>query len=430
MTHQSLAPDPALNAARRVDGERLWQRLVEMASIGAIPGGGVCRQALTPEDIVARERLIGWATQRGYQIAVDPIANLFIRRPGTDPDAPPVLVGSHMDSQPQGGRFDGIYGVLAALAALAALDAAGVRTRHPVELVAWTNEEGGRFAPGAMGSMTFAGQCRLEDCLDVTDSAGVRFGDVLRETLNATPDAGRRPLGFPVAGYLEAHIEQGPRLEAENKTIGIVTGVQGARWFQVTVSGETGHAGTVPRRLRRDALQAVLDMIQALNGLMYDPSDTVRFTVGRLTVSPNSPNAIPERVRFSIDFRHPDARLLAAKGEAVETVVRGAAGDCRVEIQETFHHAPCEFHPGVVAALESATRRLNLPFLRLPSGAFHDALFLNDRCPTGMVFVPCEKGISHDVRENATPEDLCAGSRVLTATLATLADKPPEHEET
>ena len=429
MPHHSLAPDPALNAARAVDGERLWQRLMEMASIGAIPGGGVCRQALSPEDIVARERLIGWAGQRGYRVAVDSIANLFIRRPGMIPTAPPVLVGRHMDSQPRGGRFDGIYGVLAGLAALEALDAAGIQTRHPVELVAWTNEEGGRFAPGAMGSMVFAGQRRLDDCLDAVDSAGVKFADALRETLNATPDAECRPLGFPVAGYLEAHIEQGPRLEAEGKPIGIVTGIQGARWFDVMVQGETGHAGTTPRALRRDALQAALDMIQALKGLMYDPSDTVRFTVGRFTVSPNSPNAIPERARFSVDFRHPDGRLLAEKGDAVAQVVRGAAGACEVNITETFHHDPCVFHPAVVAALGAASNRLQLPSLRLPSGAFHDALFLNDRCPTGMVFVPCEKGISHDVRENAEPGDLEAGARVLTAALASLAEQPPTIEE-
>jgi N-carbamoyl-L-amino-acid hydrolase len=239
---------------------------MEMAKIGAIPGNGVNRQALTREDIAARKLLIAWAEGRGFSIGMDAIGNLFIRRQGRNPDAAPVLTGSHMDSQPSGGRFDGIYGVLAGLEALEALDQAGAITERPIEVVAWTNEEGGRFSPGAMGSMVFTESRRLEDCLGIADSQGILFGDALAEALAATPKAEKRALNFPVAAYVEAHIEQGPKLESEGLPIGVVTGIQGSRWFEVEVLGESAHAGTTPLKLRRDALQEALAAITALTG--------------------------------------------------------------------------------------------------------------------------------------------------------------------
>lgn len=411
------------SAAEQVSEARLWQRHMEMAELGAIPGNGVNRQALSEEDIAARRLLIDWARARGFTAAQDAIGNLFIRRLGRDPSAAPVLTGSHLDSQPSGGRFDGTYGVLAGLEALEALEDAGAVTERPVEVVAWTNEEGGRFAPGAMGSMVFTGACALADCLAVTDSNGVRLEDALAATLEATPIDGIRSFNFPIAAYIEAHIEQGPHLEAEGVPIGVVTGIQGSRWFEVEVLGESAHAGAAPLKTRRDALQDALAAIQALNLTMADDSDTLRFTVGRFEVTPNSPNTVASRVLFTIDLRHPEAQVLDRLGDIVEETCKDAAGRCDVRVREIFHRAPCEFDAAVQAAIEESARELALPATRMPSGAFHDAQFLNDVCPSGMLFVPCEKGISHNPAEKALPKDLAAGARVLTLALLRLATR-------
>ncbi len=407
--------------AEQVREDRLWDRLMAMARIGEIPGNGVNRQALSSEDIAARRLLVEWARARGFGVSVDGIGNLFLRRSGRNSAAPPVLTGSHLDSQPKGGRFDGVYGVLAGLEALEALEDAGVETDRPVVAVAWTNEEGGRFAPGAMGSMVFSGARRLEDCLETRDGDGVRFGDALKETLAATADAEMVDFNFPLAGYVEAHIEQGPRLEAEGVPIGIVTGIQGLRWFEVEILGESAHAGAAPMRGRHDALQAALAAIQKLNDVMHDESDTVRFTVGRFDVSPNTPNSVAGQVVFSIDLRHPDAAVLERLGAAVRPACEGAASGCGVRVREIFERPPTAFDPGVQNLIMDSAQDLSLPAIPLPSGAFHDALFLNEICPTGMIFVPCEKGISHNPAENASPADLAAGARVLALTLARMA---------
>ena len=413
--------EAAKRAAAAVDEERLWRRHMAMAEIGRTRVGGVSRQALSGDDIRARVLLLQWAAARGYEPAVDDIANLFVRRPGRDPDAAPVVAGSHMDSQPAGGRFDGIFGVLAGLEALEALDDAGVASARPIDVVAWTNEEGGRFAPGAMGSAVFAKHMRLADCLDLEDAAGIALRDALAETLAATPGLARRPFGFPIAAYVEPHIEQGPQLEATGKQIGVVTGIQGARWYVVEVTGEPGHAGTAPLGARKDAVRASVAMIAGLQELMHDETDQLRFTVGRIEVIPNSPNTIPASVTFSIDFRHPEAAVLDQRGARIEEVCRRFAGPCDVRVTETFNRPPCAFPARIVDAIEKAAHDLGIPYMRLPSGAFHDANFIADLAPTGMIFVPCEKGISHSPAENARPEDLAAGARVLAATLIDLA---------
>jgi beta-ureidopropionase / N-carbamoyl-L-amino-acid hydrolase len=413
--------DAAVRAAAAVDQERLWRRHMAMAEIGKIPGGGVSRQALSGDDIRARALLLEWTAARGYQPAVDAIANLFVRRPGRDLAAVPVVTGSHMDSQPAGGRFDGIFGVLAGLEALEALDDAGVATARPIDVVAWTNEEGGRFAPGCMGSAVFAGHMQLADCLDLADAAGALFRDALAETLAATPDLPRRPFGFPIAAYLEPHIEQGPQLEATGHQIGVVTGIQGARWYVVDVDGEPGHAGTAPLGGRKDAVRAAVAMIGGAQELMHDETDQLRFTVGRIEVFPNSPNTIPARVTFSIDFRHPESAVLDHRGSRIDEICRRFAGPCAVRVSETFNRPPCAFPARIVNTIEHAARALGLLHMSLPSGAFHDANFIADLAPTGMIFVPCEKGISHSPAENARPEDLAAGARVLAATLVELA---------
>jgi N-carbamoyl-L-amino-acid hydrolase len=417
----SAMPELRLSAAGAVRENRLWQRHVAMARIGAIPANGVNRQCLTHEDIRARALLISWAKARGYQVMVDDIANLYIRRDGLDTSAPPVVTGSHMDTQPAGGRFDGIYGVLAGLEALEALDDRGIQTRLPVEVVAWTNEEGSRFSPGAMGSAVFTGARLLEDCLPVTDLEGITFENALRQTLNATPSLERVALGRPLSAYVEAHIEQGPELEEKGLPIGIVTGIQGSRWFLVKIEGEGAHAGTTSMRVRKDAVRSAVNIIAALQEMMHDADDRVRFTVGRFDVTPNSPNTVPEEVMFSIDFRHPDAEVLEKKAKRIDDICKRYAGPCKATVAETFNRAPSAFAPNVVGMLQRAAEDLDIGHQRMASGAFHDANFLAEVCPTAMLFVPCEGGVSHNPAENAKPADLAAGARVLAATLVDLA---------
>lgn len=415
--------EDAQDAVDRVDQERLWQRHMEMARIGAIPGNGVNRAAFSKEDIAARRLLVSWARARNFGLAIDAVGNIFIRRPGTDPHAAPVMTGSHMDSQPRGGRFDGIYGVLAGLEAMEAIEEAGVKTRHPVELVAWSNEEGGRFQPCTMGSAVYTGAKPLADFLEVKDNEGVALKDALAHTLAATPDIPARALNAPAAAYIEAHIEQGPLLEQEGKTIGVVTGIQGLRWFNVEIAGETAHAGTTPLGLRKDALREAIAAINALHELTRDASDTVRFTVGRMLVTPNSPNSVASHVLFSVDVRHPDPATIRRLGEAVEPAVHRAVKLCSVKVTPTLHDDPCGFDPAVVECVERAAAALKLPHRRMPSGASHDAMYMARVCPTGMIFVPCERGISHNEAENAKPADLAAGARVLTAALLDLANR-------
>jgi N-carbamoyl-L-amino-acid hydrolase len=410
-------------AATAVDGARQWSRLMEMAQIGSIAGGGVNRACLTPLDRDARRRLMAWAQAAGATVTIDDAANLWLRREGSDPAAAPVLTGSHMDSQPEGGRFDGIYGVIAGLEVLEAMHAAGLRTRRAIEVVAWTNEEGGRFAPGCMGSMAWSGTRRLADFADARDPEGIRFEDALSAHLAAEADVPRRPLVSAPrpAAYVEAHIEQGPLLEAAGEDIGVVTGIQGSRWYTVTITGETAHAGTTPLKLRRDAVQDMVRAITALNALMDDPTDVLRFTVGRVEVAPNAPNSVANRARFTIDFRHPDGAVLAARGDAVADAIRAALRGTTAEVQETSHALPTVFEPTVVDAIERAAASLGLRHRRMPSGAGHDAQFVAPLCPSGMIFVPCRGGISHNPAEYASPDQLAAGTRVLATTLADLA---------
>ncbi len=328
-----------------------------------------------------------------------------------------------MDTQPEGGRFDGIYGVLAGMEALAAMDDAGVHTRRPIEVVAWTNEEGGRFAPGCMGSMAWSGARPLDAFADVRDPEGMRFADALAIHLAVESDLPRRPLGHRPHAYVEAHIEQGPRLEAEGLDIGVVTGIQGSRWFTVTLTGETAHAGTTPLALRRDAVQDMVRAIAALNALMHDPADVLRFTVGRITVEPNTSNSVASKAVFTIDLRHPDADVLRTRGDAIAGTVRDAVRHAGCAVREVFTAMPIDFAPEVVDAVEHAAGRLGLGHCRMASGAFHDAQFVAPVCPSGMIFVPCRKGISHNPAEYAEPAWLAAGARVLTATLLDLAGR-------
>jgi N-carbamoyl-L-amino-acid hydrolase len=417
----------APNAVSAVNETRQWDRLMQMARIGAIPGDGVNRACLTPLDREARRLLVSWARGLGLSVSVDRLGNLFLRHEGADRSAAPVLTGSHMDTQPNGGRFDGIWGVIAALEAVQAIREAGAATRRPIEVVAWTNEEGGRFAPGCMGSMAYAGFRPPTTWDEVTDNEGTRFADALATHLAAEADLPRRDLGVvdgpaPFA-YVEAHIEQGPRLEAEALDIGVVTGIQGSRWFLVEIEGKTDHAGTTPLSLRQDAVQDMIRAVTALNALMADPSDVLRFTVGRIEVNPNTSNSVADRVRFTIDFRHPDRDVLTARGDAIERTVREAITTCTATVTERFHALPALFDPMVPEVVERAAAAQGLKHIRMPSGAFHDAQFMVPLCPTGMIFVPCRKGVSHHPSEYAEPGHLAAGTRVLAAALLDLANR-------
>lgn len=417
----------APNAVAAVSEARQWDRLMQMAKLGAIPGDGVNRGCLTELDRQARRLLISWAEGLGLAVSIDVLGNLFLRQEGTEPGLAPVLTGSHMDSQPNGGRFDGIWGVIAGLEAVQALQEAGVATKRPIEVVAWTNEEGSRFAPGCMGSMAYAGYRPPETWDAVTDNEGLTFGAELKKQLELEADLPRRGLGVvdgpaPFA-YVEAHIEQGPRLEAEGLDIGVVEGIQGSRWFIVEIKGKSDHAGTAPLRLRKDAVQDMLRVIAALNELTQDPDDVLRFTVGRIEVSPNSSNSVAETARFTIDLRHPDKQVLTERGDAIARVVQGALKTCTATVTERFNAAPATFDPMVPNAVEKAAKAQGLGTLRMASGAFHDAQFMMPLCPTGMIFVPCRGGVSHHPSEYSEPGQLAAGARVLAAVLADLANR-------
>jgi N-carbamoyl-L-amino-acid hydrolase len=413
-----------MSSASAVKEDRLWQRHADMAKLGGTPKGGVNRQALSPEDAAARNLLASWAKARGFSVSTDAIGNLFVRREGSDPGAAPVMSGSHMDSQPTGGRFDGMFGVLAAFEALEALEDAGTRTKRPLVAVAWTNEEGSRFQPGAMGSAVFAGHNRLDDMLAVKDWKGVVLKDALAETLKAAPAPMRegKP-GFPVDSYVEAHIEQGPRLESERKTIGVVTAIQGSRRYIVEIDGEEAHAGTTPRAARKDAFAAATRVAAAMYDATTDADDTLRFTIGRVEVSPGSPNTVPGKATFTIDMRHPRDAVLDEHENKLKAIVASRAAPCPARMARVTNVAPTDFDPAVIDLVRAKANALKLSNMDMPSGAGHDAMHIARLCPAGMIFVPCERGISHNEIENATPSDLAAGTRVLVEVLEALANR-------
>ena len=400
-----------------IDGDRLLRRLARFAEIGGTPAGGVNRQALSEEDGLARALLADLARARGFSVAQDAMANLFVRREGADPALPPLLVGSHLDSQPTGGRYDGALGVLTAFEVLEALEDAGAVTGRAVEVVAWTNEEGSRFAPGAMGSKAFAEGAMPPAWAEVRDGAGIRLADALAATRAGLAGAGERPLGFAVAGYLELHIEQGPVLEREGIPIGIVVGIQGTRWLEVVVTGQAAHAGTTPAAFRRDPLAAAAAAVDGLNRALMPADPEARFTVGRMTVAPGSVNAIAERVNFSVDLRHPDAESLDRLEAAVRAGVAAAAAahGCAATVERTLDMPPARFDEALIGALEAAAAEVGAPCRRLTSGAFHDALFVARVAPAAMLFVPCRDGLSHNEAEFVAPDDVVRGAQVLLA---------------
>jgi N-carbamoyl-L-amino-acid hydrolase len=406
-----------------VNGERLWASLIELAQIGATPKGGVCRLAASDLDRDARNLFISWCEAAGCTVTVDRIGNIFARRPGRNPDLPPIMTGSHLDTQPTGGKFDGAYGVMAGLEVIRTLNDLGYETEAPIEIVAWTNEEGSRFSPAMVGSGVFAGVFDLQYGLERPDNvSGVTLGAELERIGFAGPDAVG---GRVVAAYFEAHIEQGPILEAASLPVGIVTGAQGQRWYEITVTGQEAHAGPTPMPRRRDALVGAARMIDAVNRIGHAHAPYACATVGFVQVSPNSRNTIPGRVFFTVDFRHPDdAVLTAMDAELREACAEAAASQqLDVEVKEFWYFPPTPFDPQLVGKVRDAAVALGYPHQDIVSGAGHDAVYLARVAPTAMIFVPCVGGISHNEIEDAKPDDLTAGCNVLLNALLD-ADMP------
>jgi beta-ureidopropionase / N-carbamoyl-L-amino-acid hydrolase len=409
--------------SRRIDGHRLWQRLMDFARFGATSKGGVCRLALSREEIEARAALVDWARRIGLKPSTDAAANLFLSLEGREAGLPPLLIGSHIDSQPTGGKFDGAYGVLAALEAAQAISELPERPRRTIEVVAWMNEEGSRFAPGMMGAAVFTGKRQLAEILPVRDRAGITVEDALKSVLDAEPEIPRRRLGFPVAAFLEAHIEQGRTLQDLGYTAGVVTGIQGKRTFRVDVIGAESHAGTTPRRARRDALTSAVAMVDALQKAIWDEGDTVRFTIGTFEVTPNAPSVVPGKVHFSIDLRHDDSAILERLGNAIAGICDRARGKCDVAVRELLYDVPLQFPEVMLSRIAGSAERLGVSHMRLQSPAGHDARYLHYVCSTGMIFIPCKDGISHNEAESIAPADASAGARILADTALELANQ-------
>ena len=393
------------------DSDRLWSRLMDMAEVGATPAGGSNRQALSDEDKAGRKLFIGWAEQAGCTIELDGVGNLFARRPGTDATAPPVMLGSHLDTQPTGGRFDGVYGVLAGLEVVEALNDHSVQTRAPVEVAVWTNEEGSRFAVSMMGSAVWAGVVALDDVRAITDRSGISVG----AELDRLGWAGTAAFGKPLRAYLELHIEQGPILEASGSSIGVVTGVQGIRWFTITLDGFPAHAGTTPMDRRRDPARPLAAVLNGLYEMAAAHAPQVRVTPAQFQSEPVSPNTVPAKITFTLDLRHPDAGALDDMEAALRDLVAGAAADhgCNHRVDIINDCPPVVFDDECVQAVESAAQRCGLAYERIGSGAGHDACHVALKAPTGMIFVPCQDGLSHNEAESIEPDAAGRGAEVL-----------------
>jgi N-carbamoyl-L-amino-acid hydrolase len=413
---------PGTSLADFIDGDRLWARHMALAGFGARGDDGVDRPALSSIESQARAQLVSWGRGIGLVPLTDGIANLFLRYEGRDPSLPPVLAGSHLDSQPTGGRFDGAFGVLAALEAVQAMIAKGEQPLRSIEVVAWTNEEGSRFAPGMSGSEVFTGRKSLDEALAVRDHAGISQGSAVSEVLSRDVDIPLRAFGSSVAAFVEPHIEQGPLLEAAGVPIGIVTGIQGTRRYRVRVSGEAAHAGTAPRAERRDALMAAVRMIAQIDRAAISPDD-IKLTVGLFQVTPNAPSVVPSEVLFSIDLRHPDNAIVDEMDRKIRGIVEVERGPCAVETKQIAHAPSLTFSAEIRSLIAAAASREDIPAAEIYSAAGHDARQLHYVCPTGMIFIPCRGGISHNPAEWAEPQHIVAGAKVLANVVWQLANQ-------
>lgn len=396
----------------KINGQRLWDSLMEMGKIGGTPKGGVCRLALTDLDKEGRDLFVDWCQEAGCTVRVDTMGNIFARRAGKDNSLPPVVMGSHLDTQPTGGKFDGIYGVLSGLEVIRSLNDHNIETLAPIEASVWTNEEGSRFPPAMVASGVFAGVFDLEYGLSRADLDGKTMGDELaRIGYAGEVECGNRQF----KAFFEAHIEQGPILENEKKTIGIVTDAQGQRWYEVTLTGQESHAGPTPMLSRKDALVGAAKIIDQVNRIGLSNQPSACATVGLLQVFPNSRNVIPGEVFFTIDFRHPNDQILAGMDHELRELSQRIADEQGLEMkfEQIWHSPPVPFNKNCVDSVRKAAETSGYSYQDIISGAGHDACYISRVAPTAMVFVPCENGISHNEAENADPADLAAGCDVL-----------------
>ncbi|HZG20772.1 MAG TPA: Zn-dependent hydrolase [Herbaspirillum sp.] len=396
----------------RVDGARLWDSLMELARIGGTPKGGVCRLALTDLDKQGRDLVTSWARAEGMSVVVDQIGNIFMRRPGRNNALPPVMTGSHIDTQPTGGKFDGNYGVLSGIEVIRTLNQHGIQTEAPIEVAVWTNEEGSRFVPVMMGSGVFCGAFTLEHAYNATDIDGKK----VRDELERIGYIGDQVCGdHPIGAYYEAHIEQGPVLENADTVIGVVPAVLGLSWYDCTVTGFESHAGPTPMEIRKDALQVSTYIMQEVVAIAHRYAPYGRGTVGQVQVMPNSRNVIPGQVKFSIDLRNVSDETLNRMHEdlvAYLEAMRQKTG-LSIELERVSYFPPCPFHPDCVDNVRAASAALGYKTMDVVSGAGHDAIYAARLAPAGMIFVPCKDGVSHNEIEDARPEHLEAGCNVL-----------------
>jgi N-carbamoyl-L-amino-acid hydrolase len=395
-----------------IDAERLWGELMETAAIGGTPKGGICRLTLTDLDRQVRDWFKVRAEALGCTVTVDDMGVMFARRPGQRDDLPPIAMGSHLDTQPTGGKFDGVLGVLGALEALRTLVQAGYETFAPIEVVNWTNEEGSRFAPAMVASGVFAGAFTRDWADANKDREGVTFGAALD---GIGYRGGERCGQHPLSGFFELHIEQGPILEAEDKEIGIVTGVQGMRWYEVTVTGESAHTGATPMRLRKNALLGAARLTERINAIAERHAPDALGAVGLMEVRPNSRNVVPGEVFFCVDFRHPQAAVL---DELEAEFVKSLNEICdplglAVTSTRIWDQPPVHFDAACIASVRRAAELSGFSTRDIISGAGHDAAYVSRVAPTSMIFVPCRGGISHNEAEFTAKEQCAAGAQVL-----------------
>jgi N-carbamoyl-L-amino-acid hydrolase len=406
----------------RVDGGRLWSSLMEMAEIGATPKGGVNRISFTDEDRRSRDLFTTWCEAAGLTVKVDKFGNMFARRAGRDPSLPPVMVGSHLDSQPTGGKYDGAYGVLSGLEIARCLNDAGIETLRPIEVVNWTNEEGAILKP-MIGSEVFTGALALDDAYAMPTPDGTAQSGLDQIGYKGDLDL----WSYPVHCYFESHIEQGPILEDKELQVGVVTGAFAQQWYTVKFTGLEAHAGPTPMASRRDALVGASHLVLAIRDIALDVEGG-RGTVGCITPYPASPNVIPGTVDMTVDFRHETEQQLAEMTRRFEAVVKTIAEENRLEVEMvptvTIDRVP--FHPTLVGHVRDAAKTLGVGHMDIVSGAGHDACHMAKVIPTTMVFIPCKDGISHNELESATPEDCEAGCNVMCqAVLAAANSKDP-----
>lgn len=404
----------------RVNQQRLWQSLMNMAEIGATAKGGCNRQALTDLDKIGRDKFVEECKSLGCEILIDEIGNIFARREGSNPELPSVIMGSHLDTQPTGGKFDGVYGVLAGVEVLQVLTENHITTQNPIEVVVWTNEEGVRFSPACMGSGVWAGCFSLDDIYKIKDKSGATVGAELKR-IGYKGKMAARPRAIKAA--FEVHIEQGPILEKRDKQIGIVTGIQGLRWYELIIKGVPCHAGPTPMEDRQDPVQAMLPILQTCFDLATEHGPWGRATIGDIQTLPGSPNTVPETLLVKIDLRHPESSVIEQMDAILQNSVAEVCANCNVdyELKEVWRMKVTEFDKICIEAVRNSTRALGLTHIEMFSGAGHDSLYVAEKVPTSMIFIPCEDGLSHNEAENAKPCDLTAGANVLLHSILELA---------